>query len=106
MTKADLSEADLREGAIAETDARGYLLYRKPETEFGRVIGCGASFANANLEGSDLTGADLSKADFSNAVLTDVNMTLTTMMETNLDDVLTDEPVSYTHLTLPTICSV
>ena len=133
MTKADLSEADLREGAIAETDARGDLLYRKPETEFGRVIGCEASFSNANLEranlsnllavrtdfsgaimrnctliranlkqadftganleGLDLTGADLSKADFSNAVLTDVNMTLTTMMETNLDDVLTDEPV-------------
>jgi uncharacterized protein YjbI with pentapeptide repeats len=64
LTKADLSEADLREGAIAETDTRGDLLYRKPETEFGRVIGC-----DANLERANLSNLLAVRTDFSGAIM-------------------------------------
>ena len=43
---------------------------------------------NANLQGANLSLADLTGADLTGADLTGAN------------------PVSYTHLTLPTICSV
>ena len=56
-----------------------------------------------NLEGIDLSGLDLSNASFYGANLSGANLSEADLSRIKLDFA---NPVSYTHLTLPTIYSV
>ena len=62
----------------------------------------------AHNDGESLTGLNLAKADLRNSYLVDADMSGCDLTKTNLSEssMYGINPVSYTHLTLPTICSV
>jgi uncharacterized protein YjbI with pentapeptide repeats len=96
---ADAGEANFSNANLERANLSGLVAIR---TDFGGAImrNCKlvranlkqANFRGANLDGSDLAGADLTGADFTDSVLTGVDLSLSTVSETVLDDILTDEP--------------
>jgi uncharacterized protein YjbI with pentapeptide repeats len=81
--RADLFEADLREGQIAAADRKeGYRIIEPVQRE---AQAHGAILAGANLERSRLSGIIATKADFSDAILKDAKLVRANLKQANFN---------------------
>ena len=131
LSGADLTGADLSDQFMDLTRVKSGNITGTPtlpsgyQMAGGYIVGpsvdlTGADLTGADLTGVDLTGADLTGANINGATWTDGNVfggADYTITQTEYDAVVaerdaaitaqaTAEPVSYTHLTLPTILRV
>ena len=107
----DLTDARFFDADLSGAVLNGANLYRAAlfNTDLSGADLSGANLTSANLTEGDLTGADLTGADLTNTNLLRVisgNITGTPTLPSAYQMINGYIAVSYTHLTLPTICSV